>query len=133
MNGFFEIMSELFFRLKLYLFGIRFYERPQFTASDPIYEAEYRLDEEKRIKFKFFRVACSDIILKRGKVTTEEYASYVVQAFLSETFTHEMQVFDGKSFFFNGMSNDFFSSNQRTVELILDVYMDFLKSSMANV
>lgn len=131
MDGFFKIMGELLFRLKLYLFGIRFYERPQFTASEPIYEAEYRLDGEKRIKFKFFRVGCSDIILKRGKVETEEYASYVVQAFLSDSFTAELKEFDGKSFFFNGVANDFFQSNQQTVELILDVYLDFLKSSMA--
>lgn len=130
MSDFYRILGETLFRLKLYLFGIRFYERPQLAEVAPIHEAEYRLDHEKRIHFKFYRVLCNDTILKRGRLVSDSYASYVVQAFLNDQFSPELRAFNGKNFFFNGVTNDFFRSEKRTVELILDVYLDFLKSSV---
>lgn len=133
MAGFFKVLKEILFRFRLYLTGIRFYEQKTDTEAPVIYEAEYRLDSEHRIKFKFYRVQCIDIILKRGKLVGEDYPSFVVQAFLDENFPEELRKFNQKSFFFNGRINSFGYSEQQSVELILDVYLDFLKTSLASV
>lgn len=131
MSMFFKSVKEILFRLRLYLTGIRFYEQVTDVNAPVIYEAEYRLDSNHRIKFKFYRVQCIDIVLKRGKLVGEDYASFVVQAFLDENFPDELRKFNEKSFFFNGKINSFGYSEQQSVELILDVYLDFLKSSLA--
>jgi len=130
MSGFLKILTELFFRLKLFIVGIHFYQSKPGEGDSLIYEAEYRLDREHRIRFKFYSVNCKDTILRRGKLHVFKYRSYIVQAFLNNTFPDDMRFYDGKSFFFNGATNHFRRSEQETIELITDVYLDFLKTSL---
>ena len=129
MSGFICVFKELIFRLKLYLFGIRFYSRGTIVDAPLIYEANYRLDDEHYVQFKFYRIECTDIVMKRNRMYKDHYASFIVQAFLNNHFPEEVMEFNEKAFFFNGKTNSFDCSEQQTVELILDVYLDFLKMS----
>lgn len=128
MVGFLRVVKEILFRLKLYLLGIRFYESKGVGDNPLVYEAEYRIDKSHTIKFKFYRVECTDMILRRGHLVEEQYKSFIVQAFLDDRFPLKLRGFDTRSFFFNGKTNDFGKSEQETLELILDVYLDFLKT-----
>lgn len=130
MSSFWTVLQEVFLRLKLFVFGVRFYERGNTKDVPVIREAEYRIDKQHRIRFKFSKVECFDISMRRNHLTREGYSSFIVQAFLDESFPDNIRVFDGKSFFFNGMTNNFSQSDERTMELILDVYLDFLKKSL---
>lgn len=129
----FRVLRELLFRLKLYLFGIRFYEQATHSDAPVVYSAEYRLDASHRINFKFFHVTCRDILMTRGSVTHEDYSSYAVQATMDATFPEDLMVYSGRSFFFNGRTNRFKKDEKQTLDLILDVYLDFLKNSMGSV
>ncbi len=130
MNGFICVIKELLFRLKLYLFGVRFYGRGgDLTGIPVIYEAEYHIDENHLVRFKFYRIECFDVVMKRGRLISESYPSFVVQAFLNDNFPDEVKDFNEKCFFFNGKINSFGCSEQQTVELILDIYLDFLKTT----
>lgn len=129
MNGLICVIKELLFRLKLYVFGVRFYSRGSAIDAPVIYEAEYRIDEEHFVKFKFYRIECFDVVMKRGMLIGESYPSFVVQAFLNDRFPEEIKDFNEKCFFFNGRTNSFGCSEQQSVELILDIYLDFLKTS----
>lgn len=129
MNGVICVIKELLFRLKLYMFGVRFYSRGSTIDAPVIYEAEYRIDEDHFVKFKFYRIECFDVVMKRGMLIGEPYPSFVVQAFLNDHFPEEVKDFNEKCFFFNGRTNSFGCSEQQTVELILDIYLDFLKTS----
>lgn len=130
MNGFVCVIKELLFRLKLYLFGVRFYGRGDDLKGIPvIYEAEYRIDEDHLVRFKFYRIECFDVVMKRGYLSRDTYPSFIVQAFLNDHFPDEVQHLNEKCFFFNGKTNSFGCSEQQTVELILDIYLDFLKTS----
>lgn len=125
-----RVLGEVLFRLKLYLLGIRFYEQNTQLPQQPIREAEFYLSPRHRIRFKFYRIDCIDIIMKRGKLVGEPYPSYAVQANMDETFPDDVRAYSGRSFFFNGRANGFRPSETLTIELILDVYMDFLRTSL---
>lgn len=121
-------LGELLFRLKLYLMGVRFYTRHDNQEKELIYEAQYRLSPTDRIEFKFFKVKCHDIVLRRGGLTTQVYSSYIVEAYFHGTVPQELTYYHGKSLFFNGMVNEFEYDDRQASELILDIYLDFIKT-----
>ena len=127
--GCFRVLREMLFRLKLYLFGIRFYEQAAHGKAEVIYEAEYRLDSAHRIIFRFYRIECFEILMKRGELIGEAYPSYAVVAELDPTFPESLRAFSGRRFFFNGRINGFKAPERQTLDLILDVYLDFLRNS----
>ena len=129
MKGFLCIVRELMFRLKLYWFGVRFYSRDGSGDLPVSHTVEYRLDDEHKVNFNFYKVECFDVVMRRGEMVGENYTSFIIQAFLNDHFPEEVQYLDGRCFFFNGYANRFICSDEQTMALILDVYLDFLKSS----
>lgn len=130
MAGFLSAVKELSLRLKLYLLGIRFYECEGDPKYPLIYEAEYRVDSTHRLKIKFFRVECKDIVLKKGVLSEIVYNSYIVRADVDDTFPQDVRNFDKHAFFFNGRINGFRGTEQQVAHMLLDVYLDFLKISL---
>lgn len=129
MNQFICTVRELFFRLKLYIFGIRFYISPRIENLPLIYQVEYRIDSEHFIRFNFYKMKCTDVTMQRGKIRNSTFDSYIVQASLDASFPEELRQYDGRCYFFNGFINGFGCSEKLTVELIVDVYLDFLKTT----
>ena len=124
------VLKELTIRLRLYLFGIRFYECDDEVDHPLIREASYWLDADHRIRIHFFRVACTDIVMKSGQLVGECYTSYIVKAYFSENFPPDARAFDRRAFYFNGRLNGFAEDEAQTTELLLDVYLDFIKTSL---
>lgn len=132
MKAFIDSIRELLFRIKLFFFGVRFYE-VRSPASDPVvFEQSYAVHEVCNIHFKFQRVDCSDFLLRRGSLISQRYASYIVTAIFdadAKEISLEFELdLDGKPFFFNGMFNGFGLEEKRVLALISDVYLDFLKT-----
>lgn len=129
-KGFWLKLRESLFRFKLYLTGVRFYE--WFNTSDlqAVYFAEYVLPTGAQIKFSFFQLDCTDLVLKRGRLRLVHYQSYLVKADFSENFPDNVKTFDKRCFFFNGQMNRFGIDEEMTFALILDIYLDFLKAQL---
>lgn len=132
MRAFINSMRELLFRIKLFFFGVRFYE-VRSPASDPVvFEHRYAIQAFCHIHFKFQRVDCSDYLLRRGSLLSQSYASYIVTAIFDDDAREISSKFEldlnGKPFFFNGMFNGFGLEEKRVLALIADVYLDFLKT-----
>lgn len=129
-----SFFSEMWFRLKLYFLGIRFYEVTECKKHLSIYETTYRL-EDLDIHFSFQRVPCSDLVLKRGRLRTDNYNSYTITATFDQrellsseyqmVFKH-LSMLKDKAFFFNGHHNKLGLEETKKLELITDIYIDFI-------
>lgn len=126
--SFFEIIRELLFRLKLYCFGVNFYEVKNPTETEVITETVYKLhdDSECIIHLNYSRVPCKDFLLKKGKLVEVSYNSYIITANIENC--EEPFALDHRQFFFNSRYNNFGLPEARILELIGDIYIDFLKS-----
>jgi len=122
-----SIVHEILFRLKLFIFGVTFYEQAKSTGPVLISEATYNLISGHSIVFKFYRVECYDTTLRRNSIFEEAYDSYIVEAHTSPDFPDDPHFFNGKRFFFNGVRNGFGRSSKLNVERILDIYLDYLR------
>lgn len=121
------LIRETLFRLKLFLLGVRFYEVQKEAEEPVVYESEYSIGNLFQIKFSFRRMVCNDFVLRRGKLVAECYNSYVVVASFRGQVPDTLQRLNNRPFFFNGVYNDFGIEEHRTMELIADIYLDFLK------
>lgn len=132
--NFFQFLKELLFRIKLFYLGIRFYEvvsQEQFTS---IHETTYTF-EDAEVHVSFKRIPCRDLMLKRGRLSTEDYNSYAVLAKfnldelekrMNADVLTQLKFLNNKAFFFNGHYNRLGMNERRLLELITDVYMDFI-------
>lgn len=126
--GLLTVVRELLYRIKLYLFGVRFYERVVLEEAVSLCETRYQIDLYHWIDFSFNRVACEDLLLKRGRIVKCRYYSYVVEVKFSSSFPDYVKKYEDKLVFFNGKSNKFKADEKETVELILDIYLDYLRA-----
>lgn len=124
------MLKEIFFRLKLYLFGIRFYERTVGSDVPLVREFHYHMTKTESLHLRFFEVSCVDIVLKRGRLTPEHYKSYVVLTSLIGDHPPEAMAYHGKKVFFNGRVNTFKHDVRQTQDLIADIYIDYLKTAV---
>jgi hypothetical protein len=139
--NFYMFLRELLFRLKLYYLGIRFYEATPLMTHPVIHQTSYLFDDVT-VHVSFKRIPCRDLVLKRGKLSSEEYHSYaVIAAFDREELNRlenrealaRLEFIQNKAFFFNGHYNKLGLGEKRRLELITDVYMDFLSATFKQV
>lgn len=126
--GLITVVRELLYRTKLYLFGVRFYERVALEEAALVCETRYQIDLNHWIDFSFNRVTCEDLVLKRGRIVKCRYYSYVVEVKFSSSFPDYVKKYEDKLVFFNGNSNKFRANEKETIELILDIYLDYLRA-----
>lgn len=132
--SFCHFFRELWFRIKLYYLGIRFYEVGCPDNFPVVHDTSYMFDEVT-VHVCFKRIPCSDLVLKRGKLTTEDYSSYAIMATFNQEdlnrienpqILERLKFLSNKAFFFNGHYNRLGIIERRKLELITDVYMDFI-------
>lgn len=126
--GLITVVRELLYRTKLYLFGVRFYERVELEEAVLVCETRYQIDLNHWIDFSFNRVTCEDLVLKRGRIVKCRYYSYAVEVKFSSSFPNYVKKYEDKLVFFNGNSNKFRADEKETIELILDIYLDYLRA-----
>lgn len=120
-----KILYELFFRIKLYLFGIHFYEIKSPAVLPVDFYKTHNLGRNGTIHLKFSRVNCTDLMLVRGKLKNTDYVSYIVSATSTGRISRIVGVLNDRQFFFNSRINKFKLEEDRVVQLIADVYIDF--------
>lgn len=125
-----HVLKELCFRFGLFLFGVRFYELNVVEETPVDYEFNIALDLGLTVTFKFHKVTCSDIVLKRSILSSAMYTSYIVHAYFY--FGDEIYAtpLNGKAFFFNGGSDWFSIPEERVLRLIADIYLDYIKTKL---
>ena len=129
MNKYMYMLREMAFRLKLYFVGVRFYEAH--LSDDPtVCEVDCNINRDFTIHFKFQKVTCSDYVLRQGHLLCQCYSSYIVTASFTKSCPQPMLYLNNKPFFFNGAFNNFGIEEERTLQLIADIYLDFLKSNL---
>jgi hypothetical protein len=127
------MVKELAFRFKLYLLGVRFYESHYNPSWQEVYRQTLKVGHRLTISLIFQKVPCSDFVLRRSSLNTENYSSYVVTAHFSAEVPQALQTLEDRPFFFNGRYNDFGVEERWTLELISDIYLDFLKSVLDGI
>lgn len=120
-----DFFRELFFRIKLYLFGVNFYEVTKTVHEPVIYTRRHEISHGAAIELSFSRINCTDLLLKQGKLIRVRYNSYAVKAHLTETGESPLRMLEDRQFFFNGRFNHFGLEETRVLELISDIYIDF--------
>lgn len=133
MSHFAQILQELFFRTRLFLFGIRFYETVTAPEGELVFSHTCELGEEVSVRFNFHRVICSDFFLKRMKLTKQSYASYTITPVFITDYPPELEAINRRTFFFNSIVNGFGIDESRTLQLIADVYLDFMQGSLPHL
>jgi len=132
--NFCQFFREVWFRIKLYYLGIRFYEVATQESFPIVHDTSYKFDDVT-VHVRFKRIPCRDLVLKRGKLTTEEYSSYAILAAFDQEdldrienvqIRKQLTFLNNKAFFFNGHYNRLGIGERRKLELITDVYMDFI-------
>lgn len=124
-----ERLKELFHRFKLYVFGVRFFEQINLDEAIFIKAAEYLIDEKHAITFRFYRIASRDLFMKQGRITSLPYYSYVVTATFGEGFPPYVKKYEDRRIVFNGRVNHLRRNEQAVLELLLDIYLDYLKAA----
>lgn len=124
-------IQEFFLRLKLFLFGVRFHEQKENIIGEPFRRAEFRLSDNSKILFEFFRLECNDIVLKRSRLTGDRFFSYVVRATFPDHLPAGIMAYHRKCYFFNGRINKFSKDEDRVIKLIADIYIDYVVVNLA--
>ena len=122
-----KMLREIFFRLKLYLIGVRFHEWVKTQDLPLIHKAMFNLTPTHVIDFELYRIECIDLVLKRGKLSPVNYQSYVVKASFGNHFPAELQALNDRCFFFNGHMNEFGKEEDEVAALIIDIYLDYIR------
>ncbi len=127
MIEFMRRLNELFFRFKLYVFGVRFYKRVLNTETPKVFESTYHIGSKFIVHFKLNRMSCMDLVLRRGSIVSEAYHSYEITARFEGEVPNSLHQLDDQSFFFNGRVNSF-GKEEQTLDLIAEIYLDFIKT-----
>lgn len=136
-----EDLKQLFFRFKLYLFGVRFYEVLTKPDSKLIYRTEFNIQDTFYLEIMFYRAECTDYLLKRGTLSTQDYNSYLITSNVRPMsasvgkmpdIPNYIALLNSRSFFFNGFFNKMGLSEKSLLETITDIYLDFVELTFKN-
>ena len=129
--SFFTRIRELFFRAKLYVRGIYFYEKPipsDLVASSSLVWFPFLSDGDRTtVTFTFYREKRESHLLLRKKIRAGDYYNYYVVVKLpSEGYDHYSHL-DSTAFYFNGRANGLQKNEQLVYELLRDIILDLFK------
>ena len=75
----------------------------------------------------FYRMECTDHVMRLGRVFSESYQSYVVKAEMKVEVPPDLQALNGKYFFFNGLLNRLGAADHRVPGRLLDLFLSFVQ------
>jgi hypothetical protein len=119
------------FLFKLYLFhkGIRFY-RTDATPNTPQFRtAVFQTVGNLKVEFHFYKETCEDLIYKQGRIKSEKFIGYVIQATLDQELPERLSKYNNLKFFFNS-KNWILKDDNAICETLLNIYLDFLKADL---
>ena len=121
-----RFFSDLRFRLRLFFLGLRFYETTLLDGMREISKSDFVHDNTVVATCTFYRMECTDHVMRLGRVFSENYQSYVVKADMKVDVPPDLQALNGKYFFFNGVRNRLGVTDQRVSGRLLDLFLSFV-------
>lgn len=120
------MLRYLIFKLILYFRGIRFFKTDIDPSSVEFRKAEFKTFGEHQIQFLFYREILEDIRFKRGKITKERFHCYIIQSRFDPSLPEDIVKFNNLKFMFNAR-NIFMKDEDKICEVLLSLYLDFIK------
>lgn len=119
------------FLFKLYLFhkGIRFYRTDATPRTPQFRTAVFQTVGNHQVEFHFYREACEDLIYKHGRIRSEKFIGYVIQAKLDQALPDKLACYNNLKFFFNS-KNWILKDDDAICETLLTIYLDFLRTEL---
>ena len=121
-----RFFSDLRFRLRFFFLGLRFYETSLLEGMREISKSDFTHDGVVIAKCTFYRLDCTDHVMRMGRVFSENYHSYIVKAEMMVDVPPDLQALNGKYFFFNGVRNRLGVTDQRVSGRLLDLFLSFV-------
>lgn len=116
---------------KLYLFykGIRFYKTDATPRTPQFRTAAFQTVGQKQVEFHFYRETFEDLIYKRGRIRTESFVGYIIQAKLDDELPERLTRYNNLKFFFNS-KNWILKDDKLICQTLLNIYLDFLNAEL---
>lgn len=121
-----RFFSDLRFRLRFFFLGLRFYETTLLEGMREISKSDFVHDNTVVATCTFYRMDCTDHVMRLGRVFSESYQSYVVKAEMKVEVPPDLQALNGKYFFFNGVRNRLGVTDNRVSVRLLDLFLSFV-------
>lgn len=121
-----RFFSNLRFRLRFFFLGLRFYETTLLDGMREISKSDFIHDNTVVATCTFYRMECTDHVMRLGRVFSENYQSYVVKADMKVDVPPDLQALNGKYFFFNGVRNRLGVTDHRVSGRLLDLFLSFV-------
>lgn len=121
-----RFFSDLRFRLRFFFLGLRFYETSLLEGMREISKSDFTHDGVVIATCTFYRMECTDHVMRMGRVFSENYHSYIVKAEMMVDVPPDLQALNGKYFFFNGVRNRLGVTDQRVSGRLLDLFLSFV-------
>lgn len=121
-----RFFSDLRFRLRFFFLGLRFYETTPMEGMREISKSDFVHDNTVVATCTFYRMDCTDHVMRLGRVFSESYQSYVVKAEMKVEVPPDLQALNGKYFFFNGVRNRLGVTDNRVSVRLLDLFLSFV-------
>lgn len=123
------MFKRFLFRLYLFHRGIRFYRTDALPRTPQFRTAVFKTVGNHLVEFHFYREACEDLIYRHGRIHSEKFIGYVIQAKLDQDLPEKLYCYNNLKFFFN--SKDWIIKDDNEIcDALLNVYLDFLQSEL---
>lgn len=119
----------LLFKLYLFFNGIKFYKTEAVPKSPEFRSAIFETVGKHKVGFYFYRETYEDLIFCRGKIRRSPLNGYVIQVKFDEGHVGPLYQYNNLKFFFNRKFIPLTDEN-RICEILLGIYMDFLRSEL---
>lgn len=123
------MFKRFLFRVYLFYKGIRFYRTDAEPRTPQFKTAVFKTVGNQTVEFHFFRESCEDLIYKRGRIKTEKFIGYTIQAKLNQVLPEKLASYNNLKFFFNA-KNWMIKDDDEVCQTLLHIYLDFLTNEM---
>lgn len=125
-------LSDLYFRLRFYFLGLRFYETTLVEGMKEISKSDFMHEGQVIATCTFYRLNCNDHVMRHGKLFNHQYASYIVKADMKVKVPPDLEALHGKYFFFNGVRNNLSGHDFGVSKKLLNLFLIFVLEKVKN-
>jgi hypothetical protein len=123
------MLKGFLFKLNLFHKGIRFYRTDAMPRTPQFKTAIFQTVNGRQVEFHFYKEACEDLIYRHGRIRSEKFIGYVIQAKLDQALPARLVNYNNLKFFFNSR-NWIIKNDELICQTLLNIYLDFLKAEL---
>ena len=118
-----------FFRLGLYINGLRFYTYENTSNTEVIGESVFRTIHDKEMQFTFYRKKYEDVHYRRGKTSKVVLYGYMVECVFDDSFPIELRKYNNMKFTLNANFLKYISESE-ILHILLEFYVSFIRDDI---